>query len=84
MLLFSLKVTDRELTRQVRLNYSKSWKRIQFHDDATFTGRYGPGTYTYQTGHNLILAHARAYRLYEKEFKPIQNGIVCPFDAAVR
>lgn len=38
------------------------------------TGKYGPGTFTYQAGHNLILAHARAYRLYESEFKPIQQG----------
>jgi hypothetical protein len=38
------------------------------------TGKYGPGTYTYQSGHNLILAHARAYRLYESEFKPTQQG----------
>ncbi|XP_046643173.1 cytosolic beta-glucosidase-like [Daphnia pulicaria] len=37
-------------------------------------GKYGPGTYTYQSGHNLILAHARAYRLYESEFKPTQQG----------
>ena len=37
-------------------------------------GRYGPGTFTYQAGHNLILAHARAYRLYESQFKPTQNG----------
>jgi lactase-phlorizin hydrolase len=37
-------------------------------------GRYGPGTFTYTAGHNLILAHARAYRLYEKEFKATQGG----------
>lgn len=37
-------------------------------------GRYGPGTFTYQAGHNLILAHARAYRLYESQFKPTQKG----------
>ncbi|XP_049694862.2 myrosinase 1 [Helicoverpa armigera] len=26
--------------------------------------------------HNMLLAHARVYRLYEKEFKPYQNGKV--------
>ena len=35
---------------------------------------FGPGTFTYIAGHNLILAHARAYRLYEKEFKATQGG----------
>lgn len=45
--------------------------------------KYGPGTYTYQAGHNLILAHAKVYRLYESSFKPFQQGktkfIVCLF-----
>ncbi|XP_057373386.1 lactase/phlorizin hydrolase-like [Daphnia carinata] len=38
--------------------------------------KYGPGTYTYQAGHNLILAHAKVYRLYESSFKPFQQGKV--------
>ncbi|XP_046643168.1 lactase-phlorizin hydrolase-like [Daphnia pulicaria] len=38
--------------------------------------KYGPGTYTYQAGHNLILAHAKAYRLYESTFKASQQGKV--------
>ena len=37
-------------------------------------GLKGPGTFTYQVGHNLLLAHARVYRLYETEFKPTQQG----------
>lgn len=28
----------------------------------------------YIVGHNLLKAHAKAYRLYEKEFKPAQKG----------
>nr|CAH0099626.1 unnamed protein product [Daphnia galeata] len=42
----------------------------------TAPGTYGPGTYTYQVGHHIILAHARAYRAYETSFKPTQNGKV--------
>lgn len=33
------------------------------------------GTADYIVGHNLLLAHAKAYRLYEKKFKAQQNGI---------
>jgi hypothetical protein len=38
-------------------------------------GKFGPGTYTYEAGHNLILAHARAYRLYQTSFKAAQQGV---------
>ncbi|XP_073981967.1 myrosinase 1-like [Rhodnius prolixus] len=34
------------------------------------------GTADYIVGHNLLLAHAKAYRLYEKKFKAQQNGKV--------
>uniref|UniRef100_A0A0V0G6W5 Putative beta-glucosidase lactase phlorizinhydrolase n=1 Tax=Triatoma dimidiata TaxID=72491 RepID=A0A0V0G6W5_TRIDM len=34
------------------------------------------GTAEYEVGHNILLAHAKAYRLYEKEFKAQQNGKV--------
>uniref|UniRef100_A0A023F7H2 Putative beta-glucosidase lactase phlorizinhydrolase n=1 Tax=Triatoma infestans TaxID=30076 RepID=A0A023F7H2_TRIIF len=34
------------------------------------------GTAEYQVGHHILLAHAKAYRLYEKEFKAQQNGKV--------
>ena len=37
-------------------------------------GIYGPGIYDYQAGHNLIRAHAKAYRLYHKKFQNAQNG----------
>ncbi|KAK9511659.1 hypothetical protein O3M35_000278 [Rhynocoris fuscipes] len=32
------------------------------------------GTADYQVAHNILLAHAHAYRLYQKEFKDQQNG----------
>lgn len=28
----------------------------------------------YVAAHNMLLAHGKAYRMYEKEFKKIQNG----------
>ncbi|XP_060595948.1 lactase/phlorizin hydrolase-like [Ruditapes philippinarum] len=34
------------------------------------------GTLDYQASHTLILAHAKAYRLYETKYKPTQNGTV--------
>ncbi|XP_050312548.1 myrosinase 1-like [Anthonomus grandis grandis] len=35
---------------------------------------YSPGVKDYQCAHNLIIAHGKAYRMYEKEFKAKQNG----------
>ncbi|KAL3286566.1 hypothetical protein HHI36_001067 [Cryptolaemus montrouzieri] len=35
-----------------------------------------PGVGGYQCSHNALLAHGRAYRMYEKEFKSIQGGNV--------
>ena len=32
------------------------------------------GEDVYQVTHNIIKAHARAYRVYHKEFAPLQNG----------
>lgn len=32
------------------------------------------GTTDYQAAHTLILAHARAYRLYERKYKRYQGG----------
>ena len=49
-------------------------KVVYFGSILLHLGKYGPGTYTYTAGHNLILAHARAYRLYESYFKPTQKG----------
>lgn len=34
----------------------------------------GPGTTVYIATHNLIKAHAKAYRIYINEFKEIQKG----------
>ncbi|XP_067665990.1 lactase/phlorizin hydrolase-like [Haliotis asinina] len=39
-------------------------------------GRWGPGTYTYIAGHNLIKAHVNAYHLYDKAFRPTQKGTI--------
>ena len=30
----------------------------------------------YRAGHNLIRAHAKAYRLYERKYKTSQKGII--------
>ncbi|XP_067663553.1 lactase/phlorizin hydrolase-like [Haliotis asinina] len=41
-------------------------------------GNYAPGVkgQGYRTAHNMIKAHAAAYRIYQKDFKKIQNGKV--------
>lgn len=31
----------------------------------------------YEAGHTLILAHARAYRLYDRMYRQTQNGKFC-------
>ncbi|OWF36934.1 Lactase-phlorizin hydrolase [Mizuhopecten yessoensis] len=36
----------------------------------------GSGTKDYLAAHNMLLAHAETYRMYEKEFKLTQNGKV--------
>ncbi|CAH1131159.1 unnamed protein product [Ceutorhynchus assimilis] len=36
----------------------------------------GPGVKNYQCGHNLLIAHGKAYRMYENEFKGKQGGRV--------
>ena len=33
-----------------------------------------PGTTVYTAAHNLIKAHAKAYHVYNDEFRHIQNG----------
>ncbi|CAG0901510.1 unnamed protein product [Darwinula stevensoni] len=33
-----------------------------------------PGIKTYVAGHNLLLAHAKAYRIYHEEFAAVQQG----------
>lgn len=38
-------------------------------------GIKGKGDHLYIVAHNLIKAHAKAYRLYEKEFKSSQKGM---------
>ncbi|KAK2708292.1 hypothetical protein QYM36_014034 [Artemia franciscana] len=39
-------------------------------------GISGSGTSEYIAAHNLLRAHAKAYRLYEREFKNQQGGII--------
>jgi len=38
-----------------------------------------PGHGQYLAVHTLLLSHARAYRLYEREFKAKQGGECCAF-----
>ena len=37
-------------------------------------GITGAGNTTYIAGHNLLKAHARAYHIYDEEFRPTQKG----------
>ena len=37
-------------------------------------GIRGPGILEYRAAHNLIRSHAKAYRVYQSEFYPIQQG----------
>ncbi|KAI8790277.1 lactase-phlorizin hydrolase [Biomphalaria glabrata] len=39
-------------------------------------GHKDPGSGVYIVGHNVILAHAKTYRMYELEFKTLQKGEV--------
>ncbi len=38
-------------------------------------GTRGQGKVMYLVGHNLLKAHAEAYRVYDKEFRAVQQGI---------
>ncbi|XP_050532048.1 lactase/phlorizin hydrolase-like [Daktulosphaira vitifoliae] len=40
-------------------------------------GKNYSGLGDYMAIHNLLLAHAKAYRLYEKNYKPTQQGQIC-------
>lgn len=42
-------------------------------------GIVGLGTTVYDSAHNLIKAHAKAYHIYDKEFRPAQKGIMYLF-----
>lgn len=37
-------------------------------------GRYGPGISEYICAHNVLRAHAKVYRIYDKVFRSKQNG----------
>ena len=39
-------------------------------------GLKGPGILDYKAAHNLIRAHAKAYRVYHNEFYETQKGAV--------
>lgn len=39
-----------------------------------FEGHVTSGTEIYQAGHNLILAHAKAYRVYDEKYRASQHG----------
>uniref|UniRef100_A0A1I8JDR7 beta-glucosidase n=1 Tax=Macrostomum lignano TaxID=282301 RepID=A0A1I8JDR7_9PLAT len=72
------------ILRQI-YEYVKWW--LTFNEPWVFTvlgyglGAHAPGTKdlvntVYIVSHNLLRAHAKAYRLYEKDFKPTQQGKV--------
>uniref|UniRef100_H2YTH6 beta-glucosidase n=1 Tax=Ciona savignyi TaxID=51511 RepID=H2YTH6_CIOSA len=53
----------------------KRW--ITFNEPWVFTVLgYADGRSEYQAGKNMLLAHAKAYRLYEAQYKAVQNGEV--------
>ena len=39
-------------------------------------GIRGPGILEYRAAHNLIRSHAKAYRRYQSDFYPIQQGML--------
>ena len=46
-----------------------------YEDDGVHApGIKDPLSSPFQAAHTLLLAHAKAYRMYEKEFKPQQKG----------
>ncbi len=50
---------------------------INGHEDGQYApGIVGKGTHCYTAAHNMIRAHAKAYRVYQKEFRPTQKGKV--------
>ena len=47
---------------------------LGYGDGVNAPGIQGIGDKVYVAAHNQIRAHAKAYRLYEREFATIQNG----------
>jgi lactase-phlorizin hydrolase len=43
-------------------------------DGVSAPGMTGIGDKVYTVTHNLLRAHAKAYRVYENEFSALQNG----------
>jgi lactase-phlorizin hydrolase len=37
-------------------------------------GMHGIGTYVYQAAHNVLRAHAKAYRIYQSRYQNQQGG----------
>ncbi|KAK6189992.1 hypothetical protein SNE40_001948 [Patella caerulea] len=58
------------------ITFNEPWvASIQGYGDGTMApGLYGPGTNVYITAHNMIRSHAKAYHIYDKEFRSKQNG----------
>lgn len=46
-------------------------------------GLKGKGDRIYASGHNLIRAHAKAYRIYERDFKSSQKGCFFHLDEKI-
>ena len=47
---------------------------LGYGDGAFAPGHWDQAKGAYSAGYNLILAHAKTYRMYQQEFKAAQNG----------
>ena len=60
----------------ITLNEPWAQSILGYGDGTNAPGIRGIGDSVYIAAHNQIRAHAKAYRVYEKEFAAIQNGQV--------
>lgn len=58
------------------MTFNEPWvvSYLGYGNGAFAPGKKGPGTYVYEVAHNLLKAHALAYRLYRDEFFMSQKG----------
>lgn len=71
-------ITPLYFIRQVKLwiTLNEPWvvSNLGYELGVNAPGLKGRGDRIYQVAHNLIKSHAKAYRVYEKEFKQKQKG----------
>lgn len=58
----------------VTINEPKSMCLDTYNDGKNAPGIISPGVGSYLCGRTVLLAHARAYHLYDKVYRPTQNG----------